>query len=50
VVKLTARGRDASTVAGRVFADLERRWEAKLGPRRMDQFRRMLLELTVPNA
>lgn len=49
VVKLTARGRAASVIAGQVFADLERQWEDKLGSRRMDQFRRMLSELTAPD-
>jgi DNA-binding MarR family transcriptional regulator len=45
LVKLTARGRGASEVAGRVFADLEHRWQAKLGAERMAGLRLMLTEL-----
>jgi DNA-binding MarR family transcriptional regulator len=45
IVRLTARGQDASAVAARVFTDLERIWEEQLGERRMTQLRAMLSEL-----
>jgi DNA-binding MarR family transcriptional regulator len=45
IVKLTARGQEASMVAGRVFGDLETKWEDQLGARRMIQLRRTLSEL-----
>jgi DNA-binding MarR family transcriptional regulator len=45
IVKLTPRGREASAVAGRVFTDLEAKWEKHLGQRAMAQLRRALAEL-----
>lgn len=45
IVKLTPRGREASAVAGRVFTDLEARWEKHLGMQPMEQLRHMLAEL-----
>ena len=45
IVKLTPRGREASTVAGRVFTDLEAQWERHLGKGPMAQLRQMLGEL-----
>jgi DNA-binding MarR family transcriptional regulator len=45
IVKLTPRGREASAVAGRVFTDLEARWEDHLGQPSMTQLRQMLAEL-----
>jgi DNA-binding MarR family transcriptional regulator len=45
IVKLTPRGHEASAVAGRVFGDLEAKWEEALGERRMAQLRKMLSEL-----
>ena len=45
IVRLTPRGREASAVAGRVFAGLEAKWEKTLGGRQMAQLRKMLGEL-----
>lgn len=46
VLRLTVRGREASSVARRVFADLEAEWDRKLGTRRCRQLRTMLRELS----
>jgi DNA-binding MarR family transcriptional regulator len=45
IVTLTPRGREASAVAGRVFARLEDRWNQALGARRMTALRAMMTEL-----
>ncbi len=45
IVKLTPRGHETSTVAGRVFTGLEAKWEEALGEHRMAQLRTMLAEL-----
>jgi DNA-binding MarR family transcriptional regulator len=45
IVKLTARGRQASAAAGQAFAAIEASWEQQLGKRRMAQLRKMLAEL-----
>jgi DNA-binding MarR family transcriptional regulator len=45
IVRLTPRGREAAAVAGRVFTDLETKWEEHLGGRQMAQLRTMLGEL-----
>jgi DNA-binding MarR family transcriptional regulator len=45
IVRLTPRGREAAAVAGRVFTDLEAKWEEHLGGHQMAQLRKMLGEL-----
>jgi DNA-binding MarR family transcriptional regulator len=45
IVRLTPRGREAAAVAGRVFTDLEAKWEEHLGGLQMAQLRAMVGEL-----
>lgn len=45
LVRTTARGREVDVIAREVIDDIERRWEARLGRRRMRRLRELLREL-----
>jgi DNA-binding MarR family transcriptional regulator len=45
LVRLTARGREASAAAHTVFSAIEDRWKRTLGPQRYKQLKEMLSEL-----
>ncbi|KAA5838459.1 winged helix-turn-helix transcriptional regulator [Saccharopolyspora hirsuta] len=48
LVVLTERGRDEQAQADRILADIEARYEAKLGAERYREFRALLRELVQP--
>jgi len=45
IVRLTERGWEAHKAAPKVVLELEERWAAQLGPEKMRQLRRLLIEL-----
>jgi DNA-binding MarR family transcriptional regulator len=42
IIRFTRRGRDAADTAGRIFADIERRWAQEFGERRIAGLRNAL--------
>jgi DNA-binding MarR family transcriptional regulator len=45
IVRLTDRGRDSTEAAGRIFADIERRWSERLGEERIAALREVLEDI-----